>query len=80
MVPDQEAPTQDYVVGMSELAGKVTTIGYVFTGYGTRDISTVKAEIDEWADHWVPHGLSGIFIDEMSTETSTLSYYEELYE
>jgi hypothetical protein len=65
---------------MSELAGKVTTIGYVFTGYGTRDISTVKAEIDEWADHWVTHGLSGIFIDEMSTETSTLSYYEELYE
>lgn len=78
--PGTGGPNADYVVGMSALADKVTTIGYVFTGYGTRDISTVKTEIDEWANNWVPHGLSGIFIDEMSTETSTLAYYEELYD
>ena len=77
--PGSGGPNGDYIVGMSELADKVTTVGYVPTGYGNRDISTVKAEIDEWADHWVPHGLSGIFIDEMSNETSKLSYYEDLY-
>jgi len=77
--PGSGGPNADYEVGMSELADKVTTVGYVQTGYGTRDISTVKAEIDEWANHWVSHGLSGIFIDEMSNETNKLPYYEELY-
>ena len=61
------------------LTGGVTTIGYVYTSYGSRDINIVKADIDEWADNWVAHGISGIFLDEVTSGPADLDYYEALY-
>ena len=64
---------------MNALKYNIATIGYVHTSYGDRNISNVKSDIDEWADHWVMYGISGIFLDEMSHEGDKLPYYEEIY-
>jgi len=78
--PGAGGPNADYQVGMAALAtGGVTTIGYVFTSYGSRNINIVKADIDEWADNWVAHGISGIFLDEVTSGSADLDYYEALY-
>lgn len=58
-------------------AAGVTVVGYVHSSYGARAIADVKADIDIYATQY-PH-LSGIFVDEVATTTSELSYYEELY-
>jgi hypothetical protein len=74
-------PNADYLVGMSDLtAGGVATIGYVYTSYGDRPIAAVKADIDAWSDHWVAHGVGGVFVDEVSTDAADLAYYTELRE
>lgn len=50
-------------------------IGYVSTGYGSRSMSAVKADIDTWYEWYGgPDGLDGIFLDEMqSTRTASAS-------
>lgn len=77
------AVNSDYVnvIQYCEEAGQ-NVIGYVHTSYGQRDIGLVKDEIDAYyswytGDDW---GIDGIFLDEMSNDSATLSYYEELYE
>ncbi len=54
----------------------IQNIGYVFTEYGTRSISEVKKEIDNYSS-W--YGINSIFLDEASTNISLLPYYQELY-
>ena len=51
-------------------------IGYVHTSYGSRSANDVKAEIDHYYS-W--YGVDGIFLDEMSSSSSTESYYSDLY-
>jgi hypothetical protein len=51
-------------------------IGYVHTSYGSRSETDVKAEID---DYYSWYGVDGIFLDEMSSSSSTQSYYSDLY-
>ena len=73
------APNDDYVHGMNDLrAGGVTMIGYVYTGYGTRDLAAVEQDVDTYAQQFVPYGLAGIFVDEASNLTGTLGYYAAL--
>lgn len=66
-----------YVDGVNQLrAGHVGVYGYVYTGWGTRLIDTVKAEIDNWQS-W--YNADGIFLDESSISTSNLFYYSDLW-
>ena len=52
-------------------------IAYVPTTWGDRDIDRVKYEIDKFYDFY---DVDGIFLDEVSTQTSYLAYYEEIYD
>jgi hypothetical protein len=51
-------------------------IAYVPTGYGARAMTTVRADID--AHYRFYPGIDGIFLDEMSTDPATRSYYQGL--
>jgi hypothetical protein len=67
-----------YVTYMNRLdAAGVEQIGYVYTSYGDRAISAVKADIDTYKNKF-PH-INGIFFDEASNSASDISYYRELY-
>ncbi len=53
-------------------------IGYVHTSYAARAIADVEADVDAWYSFYP--NLDGIFVDEVSTTTSTVeSYYAPLY-
>lgn len=63
------------VDGLKAAGGNV--IGYVYTQYGTRDISEVKTDIDR---HISFYGVNGFFVDEVSNQASDLAYYKSLYD
>lgn len=68
----------DYVehIDESQAAG-LNVLGYVHTGYGSRSIAEVKAEIDNYYS-W--YGVDGIFLDEASTDCQDAQdYYLDLY-
>ena len=52
-------------------------IGYVHTSYGARPAATVRAEIDAYYAFYP--GIDGIFLDEMSNDPATRTYYRSLY-
>ena len=54
----------------------LVNMGYVYTEYGTRSLSTVKTEIDNYFN-W--YGVKSIFLDEASTDVVKLTYYQDLY-
>lgn len=57
--------------------GKV--VGYVYTGYGARSLAAVKANIDAYFALYGRNLISGIFLDEMSSDAAKLSGYREIY-
>ena len=59
--------------------GKV--LGYVYTGYGKggRSIVDIKANIDRYFQFYERDRISGIFLDEMASETQRLDFYREIY-
>lgn len=76
--PGDSGPNTDYQQGMADLAaGGVKMIGYVPTGDGTTPIATVEGEIDQYASFYPD--ISGIFLDEESTDPSLLSYYQTIH-
>jgi hypothetical protein len=75
--PDGGPPNDDYIHGLNDLRnGGITILGYVATGYGTRDIAMVKAEIDLYDTFY---NIDGIFLDEADNTTHFISYYTNLY-
>jgi len=52
-------------------------IGYVHTSYGQRSLATVEGEVTEYYQ-W--YQVDGIFVDEMSNDSSTVAYYHALYQ
>lgn len=72
-------PNSDYQRGIQDLrdAG-VTMLGYVWTNYATRPMADVKAEIDIYAEHFLPLGVSGIFLDGVKSSSDGIPYYAEL--
>jgi hypothetical protein len=52
-------------------------IGYVHTSYGSRSAAAVRADID--AHYRYYPGIDGIFLDEMSNNSSRRTYYRNLY-
>jgi hypothetical protein len=63
------------VIGQLQASGAVV-IGYVYTNYGARSTSTVEANISRWQSFYPT--INGIFFDEMSDATGTISYYTAL--
>jgi len=55
----------------------VEMVGYVYTSYGTRDISAVKADIDTYFSKYPL--ITGIFLDEAANDASKLTFYSEVY-
>lgn len=71
------SPITAYANGISQLrSGNVGVYGYVYTGWGTRALTAVKAEVDNW-QLW--YGVDGIFVDETSNSSSQVAYYTELW-
>jgi Spherulation-specific family 4 len=52
-------------------------IGYVHTSYGKRSLATVEGEVTKYYQ-W--YQVDGIFVDEMSNDSSTAAYYHSLYQ
>lgn len=66
----------DYVMAVNKAqAAGIKVIGYVHTSYGLRDVVVVKSEIDAYKA-W--YGVSGIFLDEVSSDATLLPYYQDL--
>ncbi|MEI8341895.1 MAG: spherulation-specific family 4 protein [Verrucomicrobiota bacterium] len=77
--PGVSGPNSDYVKGMADLtAGGVKMIGYVSTSYGTRTLSAIESDIDLWASSFP--GVTGIFLDEESTDPAKLAFYQTLHD
>jgi hypothetical protein len=63
-------------VANSQAAG-IDVLGYVYTDYGSRPLSSVEADITTY-EQW--YGVNGIFLDEGATDCGTeASYYAPLY-
>lgn len=88
-VPDSDPDYTGYPGGLSALsAAGVTTLGYVYTQQGNRDINTVKADIDLYNS--AAYDVDGIFLDEVADQPTTavtggggataLAYYADLYD
>ena len=58
-----------------------TVLGYVYTRYGkgSRSTTDIKANIDKYLQFYGRERISGIFLDEMASETSKLDFYREIY-
>ena len=56
-----------------------TVIGYTYSGYGTRALADVEADIDTYLS-W--YNVDGFFIDEMADDANTTNYayYQSLYQ
>jgi Spherulation-specific family 4 len=50
-------------------------IGYVYTRYGARPVSTVEGDMNRWSSLY---GVHDIFFDEVSQSSAQLSYYRTL--
>ncbi len=70
------AQNSDYVAAVNNaLAAGIKVIGYAHTSYGSRDAAVVKSEIDAYKT-W--YGVSGIFLDEVSSDAALIPYYQDL--
>jgi hypothetical protein len=71
------ASSADYAAGVAKLtAAGVKVIGYVHTSWGKRPAAELQTEMGQWKS-WYP-GVSGIFFDEMASQTGAETYYKDL--
>lgn len=71
-------PEEGYRTAVRQLQrGGTRVLGYVPTGYGTRDPAQVTADIDRYAS-W--YRVDGIFLDEASGAAEQLTHYRALAE
>jgi Spherulation-specific family 4 len=69
--------TYTAAIASAHAAGE-RALGYTYTNSGARAMSVVKADVDAWYSLYP--ALDGIFVDEVSDDTSTASsYYVPLY-
>jgi hypothetical protein len=59
----------------AQLRAGATVVGYVHTGYATRDPAAVRADVRRYRS-W--YGVNGVFLDEVSHTTEHLPYYESI--
>lgn len=68
----------DFVATIEEARSRgVAVLGYVYTEYGFRSLSAVRADV---AKYYSWYDVSGIFFDEAASSASSLSYYRTLEE
>ena len=53
-------------------------IGYVYTSYGNRNISNIKLDIDNYLNFYGNPNIDGFFLDEVSNNTNTFSFYQNI--
>jgi Spherulation-specific family 4/Kelch motif len=70
----QRDPTYAATVKQAHTAG-AKVLGYVHTSYAARPIADVQAEVTAYKT-W--YAVDGIFVDEVATNTASLSYYQNL--
>lgn len=69
----------DYANALSLLEGNGgRAVGYVDTDYGMRPLSVVETDIRDYIQFYGSR-VDGFFLDEMSTDPSNTSYYQQLY-
>jgi hypothetical protein len=65
-----------YVAAIRETHGRgIRVLGYVTVSYGSRVLADVRSDVDRWRA-WYP--IDGIFVDEVSTARSGISYCQAL--
>lgn len=55
----------------------IEMVGYVYTSYGSRSLSLVKADVDLYVSKYPL--VKGIFLDEAANEASKVSHYTQIY-
>jgi Spherulation-specific family 4 len=66
----------DYTAAITKAQGTgVSVFGYVYTSYAGRSLASVESDISAWRKLY---GVTNIFLDEASTSSSSLSYYQAL--
>ena len=76
---DFNTSDSNYIQAITDAKAKgIHLIGYVYTGYGDRNISKVETNIDAWRDLYATYGISGIFFDEASNKAADLDYYRTI--
>ena len=66
----------DYTTAITNAQGMgVSVFGYVYTSYAGRSLARVESDISAWR---TLYGVTNIFLDEASTSSSSLSYYQAL--
>lgn len=69
----------DYSKGIQDLiAANIKVVGYVYTQYAHRATQNVVDDIEAWSQFYKEEGVSGIFFDEVSTNSSDLPHYSNL--
>ncbi|MCS6963642.1 spherulation-specific family 4 protein [Thermoflexus sp.] len=69
-------PAYSHLVQAARIKG-IRVLGYVYTQYGTRPLSSVQLDISR---HYSWHAVDGIFLDEASTDCAREAfYYRPLY-
>ncbi len=69
----------DFSKGIQDLVDAgIKVVGYVYTSYGDRETQEVVDDIEAWSNIYKDDGVSGIFFDETSTDSSYLTYYSDL--
>ena len=67
----------NYASGIQKLqSAGVSVLGYVFTSYGSRSTTSVKADIDRYKSFYP--SINGIFFDEMANWAGKETYYKSL--
>jgi len=69
----------NYTVAIKRLTGAgIHVLGYIYTTYASRSLTTVKADIDNWLTLYPE--IEGMFVDNQTSDNtqSNLDYYTEL--
>jgi Spherulation-specific family 4/Bacterial Ig domain len=70
------APDPNYVTAVQQAQARgIDVIGYVDTAYGTRSISAVETEVNNYKA-W--YNVTDIFFDQAASSSSYLSYYQTI--
>ncbi len=69
----------NYAKGIQDLiSANIKVIGYVYTKYANRDSQEIIDDIEAWSQMYKDDGVSGIFFDEVTTNSSDFDYYKNL--
>ncbi len=70
----------NYLDAINKLKAKgFYVIGYVYTRYGKRSLSSVTNDINKWLSLYGTNKIDGFFIDEVSNSIKKYSYYNSIY-